>query len=855
MVASVLRPRLPLLRPSGCQHTVLRHAAPHCLFDPSSLLLAADAAVSLDPAGLMTSGLTPLDAAAVSDLAAEETVKLSTLGTDLFIFLAASVLVVPASRLLNVTPVLGFLALGCAIGPYGLGLFSDTEADIELGDFGILFLLFIEGLNLSPARIKKLGSFFQLGVAQVLASIGFIFASTLLIGPQLLPGLERFIPLDDALLRPVLSSPVEAFAIAAAGALSSSAFVLPVLKQKGWESRADGTAALAVLLLQDLAVAPLLIILQLNGGGPDAEPLGILVAKATFGFGGVVAVGSVLLRQIFNIVAASKSTETFVAAALLVAVGMGAAAEQLGLSSSTGAFAAGVLLAGSQYRAQIEADIKPFEGILLGVFFMTAGANLDPALCVREWPTLATGVLAFIGVKATVLFAAGELALGLTRGEASRIALLLAGGGEFAFVLFKLAEDLGLLPDTLAKLLTASVIISMSLTPLLGELAEFVGNTFDARERQSEAEEAADKLFDAIDGDGDGSISPEELRRHLLGGGAEAPGTLTANSSFDALFAKLDLDNDGGISRDELRLGYQELLMGEMKDSALLAESALLEESGGASTKKDAVVVCGYGELGQKVCDTLRSGFTASGDAAAAADGGGSNDEFVAFDREPARISIGMVNQVRVVYGDGASSELLRAAGVSAPRAIVVTYANPARCLEATRRLRDSFPAAPIYACARSVQEGEALAQAGATEVVIEPVEAAVRFSNLLGVESEQTDAKLRALPSLDEFLLLPEDALPFSQDELEVLAQEARTSTSQVIELYRVFRSLDANDDGEVGLDEIRDVLMRTSSTPIDDEALRGWMTVADADGGGKLSFDEFLRVYKSAEPGAVVS
>ena len=854
MVASVLRPRLPLLRPAGCQHPVLRHGAPHCLVDPPSLLLAADAVVSLDPAGLMTtvdpSGvITPMDAAAVAaDLEAEETVTLSTLGTDLFIFLAASVLVVPASRLLNVTPVLGFLALGCAIGPYGLGLFSDTEADIELGDFGILFLLFIEGLNLSPARLNKLGTFFQLGVAQVLLSIGFIFASTLLIGPQLLPSLERFIPLDDALLRPVLSSPVEAFAIAAAGALSSSAFVLPVLKQKGWESRADGTAALAVLLLQDLAVAPLLIILQLSGGNTDQTELGILVAKATFGFGAVVAAGSVILRQIFNVVAASKSTETFVAAALLVAVGMGAAAEQLGLSSSTGAFAAGVLLAGSQYRAQIEADIKPFEGILLGVFFMTAGANLDPALCVREWPTLMTGVVAFIGVKAAVLFAAGELALGLTRGEASRIALLLAGGGEFAFVLFKLAEDLGLLPDTLAKLLTASVIISMSLTPLLGEVAESVGNTFDAMERQSEAEEAADKLFDAIDTDGDGSISPEELRRHLLGGGAEVASA--ANSSFDELFAKLDLNDDGGISRDELRLGYQEVLMGEMKDSALLAESALLEESGGASTKKDAVVVCGYGELGQKVCDTLRSGFTASGGG----DGGAGNDEFVAFDREPARISIGMVNQVRVVYGDGASSDLLRAAGVSEPRAIVVTYANPARCLEATRRLRDSFPAAPIYACARSVQEGEALSQAGATEVVIEPVEAAVRFSNLLGVESEQTDAKLRALPSLDEFLLLPEDALPFTQDEIEVLAQEAQTSTSEVIELYRVFRTLDANDDGEVGLDEIRDVLMRTSSTPIDDEALRGWMTVADADGGGKLSFDEFLRVYKSQEASAVV-
>ena len=169
-------------------------------------------------------------------------VSLDALGRDLFTFLAASVIVVPISKQLGITPVLGFLALGCAIGPYGLELFSDSEADIELGDFGIVFLLFIEGLNLSSDRVQKLGSFFQLGLAQFLFSIGAFFFSTLLIGPQLLPAVEAYIPLDDTLLRPILSSPVEAFCIASAGALSSSAFVLPVLKQKGWEERPEGTA-------------------------------------------------------------------------------------------------------------------------------------------------------------------------------------------------------------------------------------------------------------------------------------------------------------------------------------------------------------------------------------------------------------------------------------------------------------------------------------------------------------------------------------------------------------------------------------------------------------------------------------
>ena len=418
---------------------------------------------------------------AVTDIDMDATEStLASLGNDGLVFLAASVFVVPISRILNITPVLGFLALGCAIGPYGLGLLANTEADLELGDFGILFLLFAEGLNLSPERIQKLGSFFSLGAAQLLLSIGVLFFGTQLGGPLLLPLTERFVPLDDALVRPILNYPVEAFCIAAAGALSSSAFVLPVLKRKGWEATPDGIAALSILLLQDLAVAPLLVILPIAAGsGPqDAQALGVLVAKATFGFGGVLALGSVLLRRVFELVASSKSTESFVAATLLVACGMGAAAQALGLSSTTGAFAAGVLLAGSRYRAQIEADIKPFEGILLGVFFMTAGATLDPGLCLQEWPTLLTGIVAFLGVKAGVLFVAGELALGLTRADAARVALLLAGGGEFAFVVFKLAQDLGVLPEQLAKLLVASVIISMSLTPLLGELATVAGDFF-----------------------------------------------------------------------------------------------------------------------------------------------------------------------------------------------------------------------------------------------------------------------------------------------------------------------------------------------------------------------------------------
>lgn len=298
-----------------------------------------------------------------------------SLGRDIFTFLVASVVVVPLCKSFNITPVLGFLLVGCAIGPYGMQIFSNTEADIQLGDFGILFLLFNEGLSLSPERIKELGRFTGLGVLQLLISIGCLFLGSVLVGPILIRYIQEIgLPLDLKILRPIFENPVSAFVIASAGALSSSAFVLPFLKQKDWEERPEGIAGLSILLLQDLAVAPLLVVLPiLAGSGPQsAAELSVLVFKGTVGFGAVLLGGSYLLRYVFDVVAAARSTETFVAAALLVAVGMGQVADVLGLSASTGAFAAGVLLAGNKYRAQIQADIKPFEGILLGIFFMTA---------------------------------------------------------------------------------------------------------------------------------------------------------------------------------------------------------------------------------------------------------------------------------------------------------------------------------------------------------------------------------------------------------------------------------------------------------------------------------------------------
>ena len=360
-----------------------------------------------------------------------------------------------------------------------------------------------------------------------------------------------------------------------------------MLKQKGWEASPDGIAALSILLLQDLAVAPLLVVLPLVAGtGPqDPQTLGLLAAKATFGFGAVLWACSYLLRLAFELVASARSTETFVAATLLVAVGMGRAAEELGLSATTGAFAAGVLLAGNKFRAQIQADIKPFEGILLGVFFMTAGANLDPQLVLREWPTLSVGIVAFIVTKAAVLFAAGP-ALGLARAEA-------AGG-----------------------------------TPARRRRRVRL-RRLQARQGPRRAPRRARQ---AADGVGDHLDVAHALLGEVAGWVADRIEDVGVGARGQAAARGGDDGGDGGGDPrgPDRRCGRHRRLR----------------------------------------LRRPRPRFARS------AGGGGGGGDLVAFDLNPSRVSAAGLDDdgPPLFHGDGASVELLRAAGLRAPRAIVITY-------------------------------------------------------------------------------------------------------------------------------------------------------------------------------------
>ena len=339
---------------------------------------------------------------------AETSIVLESMGQDLLIFLFSSVLVTLFSNVSGISPILGYLIAGALLGPHCLDVFSNERADVELGDFGILFLLFSEGLEVSSQRLAKLTNYLPLGFAQISLTTGVITAALLLGAPQFF---DRFLPLDEGFID--ISNPTEAVVLALAGTLSTSAFIFPVLKEMGWEDEDAGQAATSILLLQDLFVAPLLVILPfVVGNGPtDYTAIAFLTAKAAVGFGVVMYVLSKVLKEIFQVVARTQSSETFVALSLLVCVGMGVVAKSLGLTDTAGAFAAGILLANTNFRAQIQADILPFKGILLGIFFMGAGSLFDTELVISELPTVLTGAISLIILKGITVGKSWMLAL------------------------------------------------------------------------------------------------------------------------------------------------------------------------------------------------------------------------------------------------------------------------------------------------------------------------------------------------------------------------------------------------------------------------------------------------------------
>ncbi len=362
--------------------------------------------------------------------------------------LGAAVVAVPIFKRLGLGSVLGYLAAGLLIGPFGLGLFSDPQAIIHVAELGVVMFLFIVGLEMEPSRLWGLkAEIFGLGVLQVgLCSVLLSFAGV------------------------VMGFPLGVSFVAAAGfVLTSTAIVMQVLEERGDLSTPKGQRMVSVLLLEDLAIVPLLALVAfLAPGGADATLADRLtsVAIGIASILGLIVVGRYLLNPMFSVLANAKAREVLTAAALLVVLGSALALQLGGLSMAMGAFLAGVLLSESSFRHQLEADIEPFRGLLLGLFFLGVGMALDLAVIANNWLLVLTSVVSYMVLKFAGIYGVARLLKSGHR-EGLERAVIMCQGGEFAFVLYAAATSVGLLTGEKNAILTAVIIISMVLTPLM----------------------------------------------------------------------------------------------------------------------------------------------------------------------------------------------------------------------------------------------------------------------------------------------------------------------------------------------------------------------------------------------------
>ncbi len=396
--------------------------------------------------------------------------------TDTVVFLTAAVVAVPVFRKAGFGSILGYLAAGLIIGPSVLGLISDVDAILHFAEFGVVLLLFIIGLELMPSRLWSLRRpIFGLGTAQVAVSAALIGGVAYLFEYSI----------QTAIL------------IGLVLALSSTAFAIQTIAERGELRTQHGRAAFSILLFQDLAVIPMLAIIPWladvptigQDGAADTEILGTnyqAIAYSILVIAGVVYFGRRLLRPLLRIVAGTGVQELFTAAALLVVLGTAVVMDEIGLSMALGAFLAGVLLADTEYRHRLEADIEPFKGLLLGLFFIAVGMSVDLKLFVESPVLVVAAAVGLIAIKMAVLFVLAKTA-GMRWEAALALAAVLPQGGEFAFVLFGAAIIAGAIDNATADFLILVVALSMALTPFTVKLADAVRERFSRRPAPSAA--------------------------------------------------------------------------------------------------------------------------------------------------------------------------------------------------------------------------------------------------------------------------------------------------------------------------------------------------------------------------------
>ncbi|MBM7345870.1 glutathione-regulated potassium-efflux system protein KefB [Pantoea coffeiphila] len=391
-----------------------------------------------------------------------------TLLTAGVVYLFAAVIAVPIAARLGIGAVLGYLLAGIAIGPWGLGFISDVEEILHFSELGVVFLMFIIGLELNPSKLWQLRrSIFGVGAAQVILSAAV---------------LGGLLYLTDFSW--------QAATIGGIGlAMSSTAMALQLMRDKGMNRNESGQLGFSVLLFQDLAVIPALALVPLLAGNDSGHTDWMKVGIKVLAFAGMLIGGRYLLRPILRFIAASGVREVFTAASLLLVLGSALFMDALGLSMALGTFIAGILLAESEYRHELEVSIDPFKGLLLGLFFISVGMALNLGVLYTHIIEILVGVVALVAVKTLVLYLLARV-YGLRSSERLQFAGVLSQGGEFAFVLFSAAASAKLFSGDQMPLLLVTVTLSMMTTPLLMQGVDRI-----LARRFNEADDTQEKPF------------------------------------------------------------------------------------------------------------------------------------------------------------------------------------------------------------------------------------------------------------------------------------------------------------------------------------------------------------------------
>ena len=454
--------------------------------------------------------------------------------SDALVVLGTAGIVVPIVRRLGISPVLGYLAAGALLGPLGLGsligavpfLYWVTVVDAKnvagIAELGVVFLLFLIGMELSFERLKAMRRLvFGLGSLQIALSTAVIGGLALLFG----------------------NTPAVAMILGGCLALSSTAIVIEVLSNQGRMSTSTGRTSFSVLIAQDLAVIPLLVFVSLLGasnGTSLVSSLMLAFMNAAVAVAAIFIVGRLMLRPLFRMVASTESSELFVATTLFVIIGTGVIAAMAGMSMALGAFIAGLVLAEPEFRKAIETTIAPFKGLLLGLFFFTVGMNIDVREIAREPLWLFASVAGLIGIKAVLFIGLARL-FRLSWPTAIETGILLGPGGEFAFVAIGMAAGLSLIEPRVAAFILAVTSITMALIPALALVARRVAPKFKTPEVP----------------DPELMVAPESLTDHAIVIGHGRVGQVVCSLLDQNKIRYLAIDNDARAVPEQRRRGRE----------------------------------------------------------------------------------------------------------------------------------------------------------------------------------------------------------------------------------------------------------------------------------------------------------